>query len=151
VTKLTKGTWIVIADGEKVLFLENVTDADDPNLKVIGVEATENPATHAQGEDRPGRRADGGPGHRSAMEETDWHRLGKDRFAHDLAAQLYTAAHAGRFDRLVLVAAPHTLGALRKSLHGAVVDRIVAEIASDLTNLPRDEIERHVIRALSEG
>ena len=31
-TELKTGTWVVIADGEKALFLENTMDAEDPYL-----------------------------------------------------------------------------------------------------------------------
>ena len=33
-TELKTGTWVVIADGEKALFLENTMDAEDPYLVV---------------------------------------------------------------------------------------------------------------------
>ena len=43
---------------------------------------------------------------RSAMEDTDWHELEKERFADDLAELLYKRGHNGGFDKIVLVAAP---------------------------------------------
>lgn len=79
---------MVIADGEKALFLENMMDAQDPNLVVRRVDAQENPPDSEQGTDRPGRMMDTAPGQRSALEETDWHELAKMRFADDLAERL---------------------------------------------------------------
>ncbi len=76
------------------------------------------------------------------MEETDWHKLGKQRFAKEMAGMLYSAAHAGRFSKLVVAAPPGILGDLRKELHKEVADRVVAEVPKDLTNMPPYEIER---------
>ncbi len=83
--RLSKGTWVLVADGDKALFLENVADAIHPELAVRRVDAQDNPPDREQGTDKPGRRSDTGPGQRSAMEETDWHELAKMRFADDLA------------------------------------------------------------------
>ncbi|WP_038073318.1 host attachment protein [Thioclava pacifica] len=142
--QLTKGTWVVIADGEKALFLENVADTVHPELVVQRIDAQENPSDRAQGSDRPGRMADTGPGHRSALEETDWHELAKMRFADDLAETLLRMVQQGRIERLVLAAAPRILGEVRRSLHKSVADILVAEIDKTLTNHPIDEIEKLV-------
>ncbi|TQS72467.1 host attachment protein [Rhodobacteraceae bacterium] len=149
--ELKKGTWVVVANGEKAMFLENVTDAQDPNLEVRRVDEQDNPADRDQGTDKPGRQADNGPGQKSAFEETDWHELAKERFADDLAERLYKMAHKGRFDHLVIVASPSVLGNLRSAFHKEVSDRIIAEIPKDFTNHPRDEIEKHVARELSDS
>ncbi|OOY21525.1 Host attachment protein [Thioclava sp. DLFJ5-1] len=148
-TKLSKGTWVVIADGEKALFLENMMDDEDPNLVVRRVDEQENPPDHEQGTDSPGRMADDGPGHRSAFQETDWHELAKMRFADDLAERLYKMVHKGRIERLVIVAAPRVLGEIRSALHKEVSDVVVAEIDKTLTNHPRDEIEKLVKEELA--
>jgi protein required for attachment to host cells len=34
-TTIKHGTWVLVADGEKALFLENQTDGADPHLKVV--------------------------------------------------------------------------------------------------------------------
>ncbi len=146
---LTHGTWILVADSEKALFLRNETDAEDPNFVVIEQEEQDNPATSDQGTDKPGRMQDTGVQQRSGMEDTDWHRLAKERFAHDLADRLYALAHKGAFDRIVLVAGPRVLGALRDHLHKEVRDRVVGEVDSNLTHEPIDAIERHVAKALA--
>ena len=146
-TKLKHEGWLVIADGEKALFLRNDGDEKFPNLTVFRELEHENPATHEQGTDRPGRFNDGGGSHRSAVQETDWHRVEKERFAKDIAHRLYGHAHKGRFSELVLVAAPHVLGDLRKELHKEVQDKVVAEVAKDLTKHPVHEIEELVLES----
>jgi protein required for attachment to host cells len=138
---LTNGTWVLIADGEKALFLRNRVDAIAPTLDVVRKSENDNPSNLEQSTDRPGRKQDAGAGQRSAMEDTDWHRLSKERFAHDLADILYKYAHRGAFDRIVLVAAPHVLGDLRDQLHKEVREKVVAEVAKDLTHHPLDKVE----------
>src|SRR5690606_13764330 len=103
----------------------------------------ENPATHEQGTDRPGRLSDGpvraaaagGEGfpQRSGIAQTDWHQLEEARFADELAEMLYKRAHAGEFSRIVLVAAPRVLGDLRERLHQVVTDKVVGEVPKTLT------------------
>jgi protein required for attachment to host cells len=147
-TELKQDTWVVVTDSEKALFLRNPTDHEDPNLDLFDAEAQENPSDREQGANRPGRMNDGGMGQRSALDDTDWHELQKERFAADLAEKLYAEAHRGAFERLVLVASPKVLGDLRAALHKEVADRIVAEIPKTLTNHPVAEIEALVKKEL---
>ena len=148
---LTQGTWVLVADGEKALFLRNDLDAENPDLNVVRIEQQENPSDREQSANRPGRVADNGPGQKSALDDTDWHQPAKDRFADDLADILYKQAHKGAFDRIVLVAPPATLGELRSKLHKEVQDKVVAEIDKTLTNHPIDKIERLLHEALDEA
>jgi protein required for attachment to host cells len=83
-----------------------------------------------------------GSAHRSAVQETDWHRLAKHEFAHKIASLLEQEAQADRFDQLVIVAPSVIMGELRKSFSGSVEGRIVAEVAKDLTGHPVPEIEK---------
>ena len=142
--EIAHGTWVLIADGEKALFLENLTDAEDPFLEVRRVADHHNPPTREQGAHKPGRMPDGPSAQRSALDDTDWHRLEKERFAEELAEILYDRAHKGRFERLIIAAAPMVLGDLRDKLHKEVRDRVVAEIDKNLTNHPIGEIEKIV-------
>lgn len=144
---LTHGTWVLVADGEKALFLHNLTDAENPNLEVFREEEQENPPTRDQGTHKPGRFNDGPSVHRSAVADTDWHWLEKERFASDLADILYKQAHKGRFERLIICAAPKILGELRKEIHQSVADKVVAEADLNLTNHPVDEIAKRVTEA----
>lgn len=133
--------WIVVGDGEKALFLENRGDPDHPDFHVLRTLSQENPSTREQGADRPGRFNDGPSVQRSAVDDTDWHRIEKDRFAREIADLLYAAAHRGDFDNLVVVAPPHVLGELRHALHTEVTDRLVGTLDKTLTNHPIDAIE----------
>lgn len=144
---LKHGIWVLVADGEKALFLRNRGDARYPDLEVVREMREENPPTHEQGTDRPGRLSDGPSVHRSAVDDTDWHKIAKERFADEIAARLYRMAHRGDFERIVLAAPPPVLGEIRKKLHKEVEERIEAEVPKTLTGHPVPEIER----ILSEG
>lgn len=146
--ELKQGTWVVVTDSEKALFLRNMTDHENPNLDVFDEEEQENPSDREQSANRPGRMNDTGVQQRSAMDDTDWHELAKHRFAADLADQLYAEAHKGAFDRLVLVASPKVLGDLREALHKEVADKVIAEVPKTLTNHPVNEIETLVKKEL---
>jgi protein required for attachment to host cells len=148
-TRIRTGDWIVIADGEKALFLVNDGDEDFPNFNVIRKEKQRNPPTREQGTDTPGRFNDGPSVQRSAVNETDWHRFEKDRFARDLSEILYSAAHRGEFQRLVVAASPKVLGTLRSELHEEVAGRITVEVPKTLTNHPLDEVEALLIKEVA--
>ncbi len=147
--KLDTGTWVLIADGEKALILENHGDAESPHLKVRRKEEQENPPTREQAANRPGRMSDS-QGNRSAFQDTDWHELQKERFAKELAGMLYGWAHKGLFDKLVIVAAPAVLGDLRPELHQEVTNKVVGEIPKTLTNHALDDIEKRVTEDLRD-
>ena len=149
--QIENNTWIVVTDSEKALFLRNITDHEDPNLVVVATEVQDNPPDRAQSTDRPGRKPDTGVQQRSAMNDTDWHELAKERFADDLSGILYARGHAGDFDRLILVAAPQVLGDLRQGMHKEVAARVVAEIPKNLANHTVPEIEKLVKAALDDG
>ncbi|MGE0502697.1 MAG: host attachment protein [Rhizobiaceae bacterium] len=144
---LDHDVWVLVADGEKGLFLRNEGDRQYPHLEVVREMHEENPPTREQGADRPGRFNDGPSAHRSAVDDTDWHRVAKERFAVEIAARLYKMAHRGDFEKLVLVAPPLVLGELRKQMHKEVEQRITGEVPKTLTNHPVYEIEKILLAA----
>lgn len=143
-TRIPQGCWVLVADSEKALFLRNDGDAQDLNLNVVRLERQDNPSDREQSANRPGRMQDTGVRQRSALDDTDWHELAKDRFADDLADTLYRCAQRQDFDRIVLVAAPGVLGQMRDKLHKEVTDRVLAEVPKTFTNHPLDQVERRL-------
>jgi protein required for attachment to host cells len=139
------GAWVMVGDGEKALFFRNEGDATYPNLQVVNVLEQENPRTSEQGTDRPGRAFSSVGAHRSAMQETNWHKLEKHRFAKEIADILYSAAHRGDYSKLVIAAPPMIMGDLRKALHKEVSDKVIGEVAKDLTHMPAFEIEKALV------
>lgn len=140
--RLKHGMLVVVADGERALFLRNRGGPERPDFEVMREVEQENPPTREQGTERPGRHSDGPSPHNSAYEETDWHRLGKERFAAEIADRLHDWAQAGRFDAVAIVAPPQVLGEMRKRFHHDVSSKIVAEISKTLTNHSVAEIEK---------
>lgn len=145
---LEQGTWVIIADGEKALVMENITDAQDPNLVVVSVEEPD--AGPAKPSDRAGRRADTGPNQKSAVEEDTWKTHARSLFVQDVANLLNRKGLKGAYKRLVLVASPHVLGLLRRRLHSEVLAKVVAEVDKTLTNHPLHKVERILTARLSK-
>jgi protein required for attachment to host cells len=137
---------VFVGDGQKALFLRNAGDAKFPNLTVERVFAEQNPPTHEQGTDRPGRGFKGADtNRRSSMEETDWHQLEKHRFAEHVASAMEKLVRTDDVKAVIIVAPPRTLADLRHALHSDVKSRITAEIDKDLTKHPIADIEKHLL------
>jgi len=138
--------YVFVGDGRKALFLRNDGDEKFPNLKVERVLTHDNPATHEQGSDRPGRAAKGaGTNRRSGMEQTDWHDLEEHRFARDVAGALEDVVRSNGVKALIVVAPARTLADLRHAFHDDVKKKIIAEIDKDLTKHPVHQIEKHIL------
>lgn len=138
-------SFIVVADGKKMLFFRNEGDAEFPKLAVERKVEQENPADREQKTDLAGRgHNSAGPGGNS-YDETDFHQLEEDRFAAETAERLKNRALRNDYDALIVVAPPKTLGELRKHYHKEVEKRLVGELAKDLTGHPVEEIERILI------
>jgi protein required for attachment to host cells len=136
--KIESGTWVLVLDGAKALILENQGDARAPNLRLVRKD--ENDAKDSRGESTTGPSHAGEDAKKPRRPRVPrHHRAG---FAEEMAAWLYKAAHRGRFERLVLVAPPKALGALRAKLHKEVAAKVVGEIPKTLTSHPVDQIER---------
>jgi protein required for attachment to host cells len=139
--------FVFVGDGRKALFLRNAGDERFPNFRAERVFVDENPPTHEQGSDRPGRafkRA--GTNLRSGVEDTDWHELEQHRFIHRVAATMERLVRERKVKTLIVVAPPRTLADLRVAFHSDVKSRIIAEIDKDLTKHPVHEIEKHLVR-----
>ena len=139
---IPQDAFVFVGDGRKALFLRNAGDERFPNLKTERVFVDDNPPTHEQGTDRPGRafkRA--GTNLRSGVEITDWHDLEEHRFAQRVATAMEHLVRERNAKAIIVVAPPRTLADLRKAFHADVKRRIIAEIDKDLTKHPIHEIE----------
>jgi len=142
--KIAQGEWVLVCDGAKALVLENIGDEKFPNLRTKEVFEQDDPKTHEQGTDAPGRSINSIDARRSAMEQTDWHDQAEHRFLHDLAGRLDAAIHAGKTKALIMVAPPRALGVLRHAYSHNVRAALRAEIDKDFVKLPVHEIEKHL-------
>ncbi|SHH78010.1 host attachment protein [Marivita hallyeonensis] len=148
---LPAGAWVLIADGEKALFLVNRGDEQDMNLDVLRKDEQDNPKAQDWAENRPGRFNDGPGVQRSAVDDTDWHELEKERFAKELSDRLYGYAHKGAFDALAIVASRVVLSELRNEMHKEVADRVILDVPKVLTNHPIEDIEAALSDALTDA
>lgn len=136
-------SFVVVADGKKMLFFRNEGDSDYPKLEVERKRETSDAPDRDRKTDAPGRTFDSaGGGGRSAYQEVDFHQLEEERFAAETAELLRKRALRNDFESLIIVAPPKTLGELRKHYHKEVEKRLTGEIAKDLTGHPVTEIEK---------
>ena len=138
---------VFVGDGRKALFLRNAGDEKFPNLQTERVFVDQNPATHDQGSDRPGRlfANAGARERRSSVEPTDWHELEEHRFARMVADAFEKLVRERKVKAVVIAAPPRILAELRQALHGDVKARVVAEVDKDFTKHPVYEIEKHLV------
>jgi protein required for attachment to host cells len=106
----------------------------------------QNPSTHDQGSERPGRLFAGASAkdQRSAIEPTDWHEIEEQRFARKVADAFEKLVRERKVKAAIIAAPPRTLAELRQAFHDDVKARIVAEIDKDFTKHPVDQIEKHL-------
>ncbi len=142
-------TWIVIADGARARVYEN--DGPSRGIHPVSDMSASGPRGRDReiGPDRPGRAFDSAGHGRHAFEETDRQDRAEAEFLSDLMDELSSAAAAGRYDRLVLVAAPRALGMLRKVIPAALAKCIHGEIDKDLTRASKEAIEKQVSTVLA--
>jgi protein required for attachment to host cells len=86
--------------------------------------------------DRPGRGFDrSGPGRHAEEPDTTVTEQETNNFALELSRFLLKGRSLGKFDALVLIAAPAFLGSLRERLDGPTRGRILLELAKNLVHL----------------
>ncbi|MFC5738447.1 host attachment protein [Sinirhodobacter huangdaonensis] len=139
---LSKGMRVLVSDETRALLLENAGDTKTPELRLV---AECRAAPEVEFADKPGREGDRATGHGTAFEQGDPERVGQERFARDLVAFLGTHAGAAR---LVLVAPPRMLAALRAVLPEALAAGVVAELDKTLTGQPLPEVAQVLAAAL---
>ena len=89
-----------------------------------------------------------GPGTHSMKPRSDPQETAESQFTRSLAEKLEKAANLDRFDRLLIVADPRTLGRMRGLLNKAVAARVADEISLDLVGLPQTQLEPRLKKLL---
>jgi protein required for attachment to host cells len=140
--RIPHDSYVLVADGAKMLFFKNKGDPDKPNLTVLAAEQQPDRYDRDIKSDQAGQKPGvPGSGVSSTAGENDFHQQAEDRFAADAADRINRAAIANEFEKLIIVAPPKTLGELRKHYHKQVEGKIAAEIPKDLTGHPVSKIE----------
>lgn len=142
-------TWVLVADGAQAQVFEH----GGPGKGLIPIKdlhfAQEPLKAQDINTDRPGRHSGGGLGSRSGLEQADPVQIREERFVRSVAAELDVLRQQGRFDRLIIAAAPTALGDIRPALSDGVKQTIIAELPKDLTNVPNPQLARHFEQLLA--
>jgi protein required for attachment to host cells len=138
-------TWVVVADSSRA----RIFAVDQPRgpLQELDILAHPEARLHEQEltTDLPGRAFDsGGEGRHAMGQGVSPKEQEALRFAKRTADYLEAARVEGRFDKLILVAAPRFLGQLRQQFSPPAAAAIVQEIAKNLAQQPADEIRQHL-------
>jgi protein required for attachment to host cells len=118
---LSHGDLVAVADGENLRLFRN--KAVEPEIELVVVA---HPAVVPS-------NAGSGLRHHHEASNPDADRKVEDAFAAASADQLNRMALDGSLHRLFVIADPKTLGELRKHFHAALKEKIVGELAKDLT------------------
>lgn len=129
---LPQGAVVAVVDGEKLVMFHN-TGHEGVALTAMDLPAVE-PGTASRG-------------HHSSGANPDNDTQAEDAFAGGVAALLNRKALEGKFDKLLVIAAPKTLGELRKHWHKVLQEKLVGEIAKDLAGQSTDQITRAIAAA----
>lgn len=119
---------IVVADGEGARLFRNQGSPTSISLHQFDLIELMDTQDEGPGGSMPGEASD------KQIEEATFAKL--------LAQGLNEGALNHRYEQLVLVADPITLGRIRPQLHKEVQQRLVAEVAKTLTNSPIADIEK---------
>ena len=131
--KLPKGALVAVVDGEKLALFEN-TGQQEVQL------STRPTPTVAD-------RASGAAGRISSEANPDNDTQAEDGFAMGVAEVLNKWVLTNKVDHLLVIAAPKTLGQLRKGWHKETQAKLVGEIAKDLTGHSTDQIAAAIEKA----
>ena len=131
--KLSNGALVAVVDGEKLALFKN-TNASDIKLTPL-----ETPAI--------ADRVSGSAGRRSNEANPDNDTQAEDGFAMGVAEALNKWVVTNRIDELLVIAAPKTLGELRKHWHKDLQAILAGEIAKDLTGHALQDVEKAIAAA----
>jgi protein required for attachment to host cells len=132
---LPHGTIIAVADGERLSLFRNT--GDERHLALAAM-----PQPHVDS----ASKGVGGGHHRGSASSSEGHSV-EDGFAGAVVGLLNRRVLEGAISALVIVAAPHTLGELRKSYHKKLSEVLHGEIAKDLAGHAVHDVEKAIAAA----
>lgn len=132
---IPKGATVAVVDGEKLNVFRNTGDEANPKLTASTVD------------DVTSDNKGSGARHQNSSANPDSSQIEEDSFAAGTADLLNRQVLAGHIDNLIMIAAPRTLGELRKHYHQKLSAVLVGEIPKDLTGHSAQEIEKVVAAA----
>ncbi|MBB3945514.1 protein required for attachment to host cells [Rhizobium skierniewicense] len=127
---IPQNTVVAVADGEKLSLFKN--DGDAQNVKL----------TAMQNADVDDTKISSGARHSSSSANPDDSQQDEDGFSAGVAQMLNKQVLDGKIKRLVIIAAPRTLGEMRKAYHKSLSDVLLGELDKDLTGHSIADIEK---------
>lgn len=133
--QLPSGATVAVADGGKLNLFHNTGHEADPKLAAL-------PTPSVDSENKGS-----GARHQSSAANPDDSQIDEDSHAAGIADLLNKQVLEGKISHLVVIAAPRTLGELRKHYHQKLSAVLVGEIAKDLTGHTASDIEKAIAAA----
>lgn len=124
---LPSNSLVAVVDGEVLRLYRNTGTATEVTLTSVPLPPLE-------------ERVVGSAGRISTEANPDNDTQAEDGHAMSVALALNNWALKNKFDKLVVIAAPKTMGELRKHWHKEVGERLLGEITKTLTGASTDEI-----------
>ncbi|MFN3931482.1 MAG: host attachment family protein [Brevundimonas sp.] len=131
--KLSKGTLVAVVDGEKLALFENNGQQE------ISLTAKPTPEI--------ADRVSGAAGRASSEANPDNDTQAEDGFALGVTEVLNKWVLTNKVEHLLVIAAPKTMGQLRKGWHKETAARVVGEISKDLTGHTPEQIAAAIEKA----
>lgn len=132
---LPQNTIIAVADGEKLSLFQN--EGDEANVKLRAMPAEEVDAS----------KISSGGRHSSSSANPDDSQQEEDGFGSGVTNMLNKQVLDGKIKSLVIIAAPRTLGEMRKSYHKSLSEVLLGELDKDLTGHSIQDIEKALASA----
>lgn len=128
---LPSNSLVAVVDGEVLRLYRNTGTATEVALSAVDTPKLED-------------RVVGSAGRISTEANPDNDTQAEDGHAMSVALALNDWALKNRFDKLVVIAAPKTMGELRKHWHKEVEERLLGEITKTLTGATTEDIIRTI-------
>ncbi len=131
---LPKGALVAVCDGSKLSLFKNTGDGGEMNLTAL-----KTPAVDDENMGSGGR-------HHSSSANPDASTQSEDAYAAGVAAVLNKRVLSGTVDHLLVIAAPRTLGELRRHWHAKLKGVLVGELAKTLTGSSAADVEAAITK-----
>ena len=127
---LPTDTYVAVADGEKLHLFRNTGTESEMKLTAASEQDVET--------------VSGAGGSTSSSANPDDSSVEEAGFATGIVDILNKRVLANKFSKIVIIAAPKTLGEMRKHYHKKLEEALVGEIAKDLTGHSIADIEKSI-------
>jgi protein required for attachment to host cells len=128
--QVPQNTVIAVADGEKLSLFQNEGNALDIKLKAMPAEEIDS------------SKIASGARHSSSAANPDDSQQEEDGFGSGITDMLNRQVLEGKIKNLVIIAAPRTLGEMRKGYHKQLSAVLIGELDKDLTGHSVQDIEK---------